>query len=78
MIPRKPDIDQKNSMLKGLVGTQLLAAVFGLAYVAILDHRNHPNPLSIGLRIWGYLAALFLLLHVFLALKQWWKRLRKG
>lgn len=45
-------------MLKGLVGTQLLAAVFGLAYVAILDHRNHPNPLSIGLRIWGYLAAL--------------------
>lgn len=67
-----------SSMMKGLVGTQLLAALFGLAYFTLLTFRHHPDALNIGLRIWGYFAAIFLLLHLFLALKQWWQNSRRS
>jgi len=63
-------------MLKGVVWTQVLAAMFGLAYFIVLTYRQHPDAHGIGLRIWGYFAAIFILLHVFLALKLWWERRR--
>ncbi|AYZ69311.1 hypothetical protein EGY09_04645 [Stenotrophomonas maltophilia] len=62
------------SMIKGLLGAQLLAAFFGLAYFAVLTYRHHPDAMHISLRIWGYFAALFLILQLFFALKQWWQR----
>lgn len=61
-----------SSMMKGFLGTQLLAAFFGLSYFAVLTYRHHPDAIDIGLRIWGYFAVIFLFLHLFLALKQWW------
>lgn len=58
-------------MIKGFLGTQLLAALFGLAYFAVLTYRHHPDAMHIGLRIWGYFAAIFLILQLFFALRQW-------
>lgn len=63
-------------MLKGIVWTQVLAAVSGLAYFIVLTYRRHPDAAGVGLRIWGYFAAIFILLHAFLALKLWWERWR--
>ncbi|WMJ68916.1 hypothetical protein [Stenotrophomonas sp. 24(2023)] len=63
--------EEMRSLLIGLAGTQLLAVVFGLVYFAFLTYRHHLDALDIGLRVWGYLAVVFLLLHVFLAVKQW-------
>jgi hypothetical protein len=60
-------------IVKGLVWTQLLAVLSGLAYFVILSYRHHPRALTIGLGIWGYCTVFFLLLHVLLALKQWWE-----
>ncbi|AWH53838.1 hypothetical protein C1924_11970 [Stenotrophomonas sp. ESTM1D_MKCIP4_1] len=62
-----------SSMVKTLLGTQFLAALFGLSYFAVLSYRSHPDALSVGLRIWGYFALIFLCIQLFLALKQWWQ-----
>ncbi len=64
-------------LLKGLIGTQLLAAVFGVSYFAVLTYRNYPDAMHTGLRIWAYFAVIFLFLHLFLALKQWWENSRR-
>lgn len=64
-------------LLKGFIGTQLLAAIFGVSYFAVLTYRNYPDAMHTGLRIWGYFAVIFLFLQLFLALKQWWENSRR-
>jgi hypothetical protein len=66
-----------STMMKGLIGTQFLAAAFGFVYFLIFHHKNHPDAVGIGLRVWGYLAALMLVSHVFLMLKLWWEKSRR-
>jgi len=64
-------------LTKGFLGTQVLAALFGTSYFALLAYRRNPDALNIGLRIWGYFAGIFLLLQAFLAVKQWWENSRR-
>ncbi|WP_422505648.1 hypothetical protein [Stenotrophomonas sp. GZD-301] len=65
-----------NTLVKGTIITQLLAMLTGLVYFAVLTYRRYPDALGAGLRAWGYFALIYLLLHLFLALKLWWENSR--